>query len=547
MATNFNFAPQQATVVDGYTIDFGEAYSPEKGYGWVQESDLSTPIDLTPNTRDRASDALSDRGGDALGDTTDSFNYFGYPLIDTFIHMQYPEDNPNHSAVKTPAAWQYDILDGKYLVTASVGDAVYEDSVHTINVEGTSLINDFVPDEFNLSNQSTAIITVKDGQLTVDAIGGENTKLNFIDITPLSGTLINFGLSDSSAPDEAIKDFGEAYSEEMGYGWVQESDLATPLDVTLNARDRGSDALGDRSSGLVDNDLKDSLIHMQYPENGVTDAERTPAAWQYNLPNGEYQVAVSVGDAVYEDSTHVINVEGVPLIDEFVPREENLFTESYGIVEVTDGNLTIDAIGGENTKLNYVSITPVIDVKVNFCSPKLTIDIFPPVDPGYPEGYELDFGDAYSDNQGYGWITEDSVGEDNPTPVDITGNTRERDLVDDDVLDTFIHMQYPDEIDNETANKTPAAWEYALPNGFYDVTVSVGDAAYTDSVHSINVEGIEVISDFIPSTKELFTTGSIVGVEVTDGKLTIDAIGGENTKLNLVEISSTSSMPIPLG
>lgn len=538
MATNFNFAPQQATVVDGYTIDFGEAYSPEKGYGWVQESDLSTPIDLTPNTRDRASDALGNRAIEALGNTTDPFNYFGYPLIDTFIHMQYPEDNPNHSAVKTPAAWQYDILDGKYLVTASVGDAVYEDSVHTINVEGTSLINDFVPDEFNLSNQSTAIITVKDGQLTVDAIGGENTKLNFIDITPLSGTLINFGLSDSSAPDEAIKDFGEAYSEEMGYGWVQESDLATPLDVTLNARDRGSDALGD---------LQDSLIHMQYPENGVTDAERTPAAWQYNLPNGEYQVAVSVGDAAYLDSTHVINVEGVPLIDEFVPSEENLFTESYGIVEVTDGNLTIDAVSGENTKLNYVGITPVIDVKVNFCSPKAVIAIFPPVDPGYPEGYELDFGDAYSDNQGYGWITEDSVGEDNPTPVDITGNARERDLVDNDVLDTFIHMQYPDEIDNETANKTPAAWEYALPNGFYDVTVSVGDAAYTDSVHSINVEGIEVISDFIPSTEELFTTGSIVGVEVTDGKLTIDAIGGENTKLNFVEISSTSSMPTPLG
>jgi hypothetical protein len=503
MVTKFNFATEQSAVPFGYTSDFGEAYSQEKGYGWVQESDFSTPLDLTPNGRDR--DLVENQ------------------LIDTLMHMQYPE-NSNLTAVRTPGAWQYDLLDGQYLVTVGAGDPVYEDSSYTVNVEGLSFIENFVPDTDNLFTTGTAIVTVTDGQLTVDAVGGENTKLNFIDIAPLSATLINFGLSNSPAPENAIKDFGQAYSEEQGYGWVQESDLTTPLDITPNGRDRD----------LVANDLNDSLLHMQYPENSIENVVRTPAAWEYDLPDGEYQVTVGVGDPLYEDSTHVINIEGVNAINEFIPTEENRFGYFYQVIEVTDGKLTIDAVGGENTKLNYVSIAPTIDVKVNFGPQDAVLT---------SEDYQLDFGQAYSNTTGYGWIAEESVGESNSTPVDLTDNTRERNLVDDYVSDTLIHMQYPEDIDRDTANKTPAAWEYALPNGFYDVTVGVGDAAFTDSIHTINVEGIETISGFVPSSGALFTTGSIVGVEVTDGKLTIDAIGGENTKLNFVEIASTPVAP----
>jgi phage baseplate assembly protein gpV len=498
MTTKFNFATEQSAVPFGYTSDFGEAYSQERGYGWVEESDFSTPLDLTPNGRDR--DLVENQ------------------LIDTLMHMQYPE-NSHPNAVRTPGAWQYDLLDGQYRVTLGVGDPFYEDSVHNINVEGENTIAGFVPDAENLFTTGTTVVTVSDGQLTVDAVGGENTKLNYLEITPLSATLINFGLSDSPAPGNAIKDFGQAYSEARGYGWVQESDLSIPLDITPNGRDRE----------LVENQLIDTLMHMQYPDNSLEDVVRTPAAWEYDLPNGEYQVQVGVGDAAYLDSNHVINIEGVNAIDGFIPMGGNIFIETYKTVEVTDGKLTIDAIGGENTKLNYVSIAPVIDVKVNFAPQDAVIT---------SEDYELDYGQGYSDTRGYGWIAEESVGENNPIPVDITGNTRERNLVDDDVSDTLIHLQYPEAIENETANKTPAAWEYDLPNGFYEVTVGVGDAAFTDSIHVINIEGIETISGFVPSSDQLFTTATNT-VEVTDGKLTIDAIGGENTKLNFIEIASS--------
>ena len=505
MVTKFNFGTEQSSVPDGYTLDFGEAYSQSQGYGWVEESDLTTPLDITPNGRDR--DLEDDQ------------------LIDTLLHMQYPEEIDNPDAVKTPAAWLYDIENGQYLVTVGVGDSAYNDSVYNINVEDVNLISNLSPSVGSAFATATTTVNVTDGQLTVDAIGGTNTKLNFIEIETISitDTKINFGLSDSPAPEDYIKDFGQAYSDDAGYGWITEASVgnadATPLDVTPNARDRD----------LVDNDLNDTLLHMQYPEEiDNPDAVTTPAAWEYAVPNGDYRVTVRVGDAAFTDSTHVINVEGNNAIDNFTPTDGNLFETTTTVVTVTDGKLTVDAIGGENTKLNYVRISPTTDVKINF-GPEDFVAI--------PEDYYRDYGQAYSDTRGYGWITQDSVGSGNSTPVDITGNTRVRNLAEDPISDSLIHMQYPEELDNPTANNTPAAWEYAIPDGQYEVKVGVGDIAFTDSIHTINIEGVEVISDFEPNSGALFTTATAT-VEVNDGNLTLDAIGGENTKLNFIEISS---------
>lgn len=47
--------------------------------------------------------------------------------------MQYPNNT---------AAWEYNLPDGTYSVTVSVGDR-YFDSRHTINVEGVKLIDRF--------------------------------------------------------------------------------------------------------------------------------------------------------------------------------------------------------------------------------------------------------------------------------------------------------------------------------------------------------------------------------------------------------------------
>ena len=156
----------------------------------------------------------------------------------------------------------------------------------------------------------------------------------------------------------------------------------------------------------------------------------------------------------------------------------------------------------------------------------------------------LDFGRGYSENQGYGWITQDSLDSQTTIPIDLSANTRDRDAIEEQSTDTLIHLQYPTDLTGTRpaqSIKTPSAWEYALENGTYQITVSVGDPEFTDSNHVINIEGESAIAGFIPTEDELFTEVTTT-VEVTDGKLTLDAIGGENTKLNFVEIVPEDSI-----
>ena len=116
------------------------------------------------------------------------------------------------------------------------------------------------------------------------------------------------------------------------------------------------------------------MIHLQYPTGlpNSADAVTTPVAWEYELENGQYQVTVGVGDPDFFDSNHVINVEGESVIAGFVPTGfavngflplgAQAFSEGTATVEVNDGKLTVDAIGGENTKINYISIVDVEDI-----------------------------------------------------------------------------------------------------------------------------------------------------------------------------------------
>jgi hypothetical protein len=618
-----NFGTENSVLSgEEYILDSGKGYSAEQGYGWVTQDSLdnatATPIDISANTRDR-------------NDTADQ-------ATDSLIHLQYPEDLPGIAGVdapiKTPSAWEYDLENGTYQVTVKVGDSEFTDSNHVINIEGKSAIAGFKPTADELFTEVTTEVEVTDGKLTIDAIGGENTKLNYVEIAAGDGTELTNGDDSADGNDDngnednegdnavdpieagdsvsfsfgstagdpnsgTTEDTGAAYDAARGYGWVTEASLtnstATPIDVSANARDRGTD----------------SLIHLQYPENlpGIGGAEtpvRTPSAWEYNLENGTYQVTVKVGDSEFTDSNHVINIEGKSAIAGFKPTADKLFTEVTTEVEVTDGKLTIDAIGGENTKLNFVEIaagdstelangddsadgnddngnsdgTSPTDVanpdgstddgsdgndngNSDGSNESVTssIDLTNPVSPAEgngsinidfgvaggdsASGFTQDIGEGYSNDRGYGWVTQDSVGTAEPTPIDMTVNGRDRDALftdaqgnefQDPARDSLIHLQYPTGVFNPTAELTPAAWEYELANGKYEVTVGVGDSDFTDSNHVINVEGESLIAGFSPAAgSQGFAEGSSI-VEVNDGKLTVDAIGGENTKINYISI-----------
>ena len=718
MIIKVNFGSESSSTPDGFITDSGAGYSSNQGFGWVTQDSLgsenATPIDISNNIRDRQAD---------IGSTED-----------TLIHLQYPENLVSPLAatsVKTPAAWEYDIANGSYFVTVGVGDSEFTDSSHTVNIEGESAISGFSPTEDNLFSEATKLVEVTDGRLTIDAVGGENTKLNFVEITAeedfdgeetsvdtdesedtedteteasldtedfedtegtdtedsdteasldtdesedtedsgdtedtdteasldtdesgdtedtdteasldtdesgeTEGTdtedsdteasldtdesgetedtdteasldtdesgdtsdvdnisdsggdagaiRVNFGTASAFPVEGYIQDIGSEYNDGQGYGWVTQDSVGsgnpTSINITPNTRDRNS----------VQEDTFDSLIHLQYADAfDNQNSVKTPAAWEYELANGEYTVTVGVGDPDFIDSNHVINIEGNSVISGFVPTEDNLFEVQTSTVQVTDGKLTIDAIGGENTKLNFVEITPADGSEITNPPVDVTpietptevpipvegggvVETVQPIEGGInvnfgaatvdsPSGFTQDIGEAYSESQGYGWVTQDSAGSDAPNPIDLFANTRDRDTLFGDgqggvfseaTKDSLIHLQYPTGLGNSDSSvTTPAAWEYALENGQYEVTVGVGDPDFFDSNHVINVEGESAISSFVPTGSiengslplgaQAFSTGTVT-VDVTDGRLTVDAIGGENTKLNYISIVPVS-------
>lgn len=175
---------------------------------------------------------------------------------------------------------------------------------------------------------------------------------------------------------------------------------------------------------------------------------------------------------------------------------------------------------------------------------------FQPAGAPVPSGYVVDSGAAYTDARGYGWVTQASLGSATHDPLDLTPNTRDRNLEADQRLDTVMHMQYPPSSTSTTAVKTPGAWEYAVANGLYQVTVAVGDPFFGSDPENyvIHVEGATAVAGYAPTggtgSATRHTTATVT-VPVSDGRLTVDAIGGTNTKLDYVDIAPTAPDTTP--
>ncbi len=105
----FVFAPTSAATITGYTKETGAAFDATRGYGWITQSSLSsathTPLDLSANTRLRTRAAVTD-------------------LQNRLVHMQYGDivPTPTANGSLTAGAWEYLVPNGRYTVTASVGD-----------------------------------------------------------------------------------------------------------------------------------------------------------------------------------------------------------------------------------------------------------------------------------------------------------------------------------------------------------------------------------------------------------------------------------------
>ncbi len=361
---------------------------------------------------------------------------------------------------------------------------------------------------------------------------------------------INFQDANTTPPAGYLRDFGEAYGARTGanqgsglsYGWISVSD-GSPVSLVGQGRNR--------SGSQSDLRLK-TTIHMNHPS--------TPPSgyWEIEVPNGTYDVTVAVGDASAgtDPETHRINAEGVNIVNNFTPSggagSNTRHTTGSGTITVSDGKLTLDySGGGVNTKLNYVEIQQQPDVPTTF-----PIQVNFNAETGeQPAGYLLDFGQAYAvrdrADQGdstytYGWVNAN----DGTTPLNLSagtsGNGRDRATSQPDQrLDSLVHMQADDIPGSFSGVKTEGIWEIALPNGLYEVTVAAGDSNNNNDpeTHALNVEGAEAIFGFAPSgpvgSASHHQTATL-RVGVNDGRLTVDAKGGLNTKINYVDIDTVA-------
>ena len=130
-----------------------------------------------------------------------------------------------------------------------------------------------------------------------------------------------------------------------------------------------------------------------------------------------------------------------------------------------------------------------------------------------PTRYLRDTGQIFGFRDGglaYGWTS------------DHTDQGRERSVLADQRLDTLVHFE------------AGQSWDFAIANGFYEVTVAVGDPEYDDGVHTINVEGVNLFNAVPDGVTEPFV--DTVQVAVIDGALTLDqgAAAEKATRINYV-------------
>ncbi|MFT3789212.1 MAG: glycoside hydrolase family 2 TIM barrel-domain containing protein [Tepidisphaeraceae bacterium] len=288
--------------------------------------------------------------------------------------------------------------------------------------------------------------------------------------------------------------------------WLWARTLWNMFDFGVDGRNEG-DTPGRNDKGLVSYDRttkKDSFYYYKANWSAEPFAYITSRRWS--------QRTTAVTELkVYSNLTSVsATLNGVSL--------GALTSSGYGVwklpsITLATGNNTIVVTGTRNGQTFTDTVVwtyraPVVpssaDIKVNF----------QPNDAGAtPAGHVLDTGNVYGDRGGgrtYGWSALNSA------------NARRRNINSDPAIDTFIHTQMGGTF----------TWEYALPDGIYDVYMATGDPGYSDSINQFRVEGTPAQdSDGFDNFDNYLTR-----VRVSDGRLTVTPTGA-NAKLAFVQIA----------
>jgi glucose/arabinose dehydrogenase len=176
-----DFGAQTTVPFTGYTLDYGAAFTAASGSGWEDQT-TGAPVSAIGNGRERGSSLSPDK------------------RYDTLVQMQ--ETAASTTGTHTAVRWEHAIANGTYTVTVAVGDATATNSVDTITAEpgtvnSTVIISNFQATSTTLFQTMTKTVTVSDGFLTLSAVGGTNSKIDFVDALPVT-------TSDTTKPTASI-------------------------------------------------------------------------------------------------------------------------------------------------------------------------------------------------------------------------------------------------------------------------------------------------------------------------------------------------------
>ncbi|MBT2595494.1 choice-of-anchor D domain-containing protein [Arthrobacter sp. ISL-72] len=209
------------------------------------------------------------------------------------------------------------------------------------------------------TNGTTYFYTVT----AVDLSGNESVPSNEVHAVPVvpntTNIKVDFTTTSGTPAPGYTSDWGEAYGLRSGanqgsgltYGWKTID--GNPLSLVGNGRDRGRAGIDERL---------DSIIHMQYGDDGGTNGVRTEGIWEVAVPDGLYEVTVAVGDQAFAkgyDSLHAINLEAGIGIEAFQGSAAAEYRTATTTVGVWDGELTVTAAGGTNSKIAYIDVVGV--------------------------------------------------------------------------------------------------------------------------------------------------------------------------------------------
>jgi hypothetical protein len=100
--------------------------------------------------------------------------------LDTYMAMQYT--GIPKGGVMTPGRWKIALPNGTYNVSVAVGDEARIDSVDQLAANGTVLVSQFQPTTANHFAFGTAQVAVTKGAIVLNAAGGTNTKVDYVNI-----------------------------------------------------------------------------------------------------------------------------------------------------------------------------------------------------------------------------------------------------------------------------------------------------------------------------------------------------------------------------